>query len=193
MKNVITILFSILLISCFSEPKKEIKDNNSAYDESYSPISDTPLTNINSEDKEQVKNIRFAYIIIKSEIPEIYNGETYKFSSKVEYTKEERTEYFCNLSFKDSLIVSKVIEIIDYDSETEQNIMLKYKNEVKAKLFEKDKWLLGVKLKECKNLEDFEKINNSNPYSKILNTQIFVFNSYSEANENKKKMYNEAQ
>lgn len=192
MKNIIVVLFCVLLISCFSEPKKEIRNNNSAYD-NYKSVSDTSSTNTNSEDKEQVENIRFAYIIIKSEIPEIYNGETYKFSSKVEYTKEERTEYFCNLSFKDSLIVSKVIEIIDYDSETEQNIMLKYKNEVKAKLFEKDKWLLGVKLKECKNPEDFEKINNSNPYSKILNTQIFVFNSYSEANENKKKMYNEAQ
>lgn len=189
MKNVVAILSCVLLISCFSEPKKEIKDNNSAYDESYSPISDTSLTNINSEDKEQVKNIRFAYIIIKSEIPEIYNGERYKFSSKVEYTKEERTEYFCNLSFKDSLIVSKVIEIEDYNLETEQNIMLKYKNEVKEKLFEKDKWLLGVKLEECENTEDLVKIKNSNPYSKILNTQIFVFNSYSEATENKKKLY----
>lgn len=189
MKNVVAILSCVLLISCFSEPKKEIKDNNSAYDESYSPISDTSLTNINSEDKEQVKNIRFAYIIIKSEIPEIYNGERYKFSSKVEYTKEERTEYFCNLSFKDSLIVSKVIEIEDYNLETEQNTMLKYKNEVKEKLFEKDKWLLGIKLEECENTEDLVKIKNSNPYSKILNTQIFVFNSYSEATENKKKLY----
>lgn len=186
MKKILFIISSFLLVSCFTEPKKE--DNKVVF-ETNEVQSSTESQTISTENNIQSDVKRFAYVVVNSKIPQIYNGETYKFSSNIEYTKEERTEYFCNLSFKDSLIISEIIEIENYDIETEQSTMLKFKNIVKDKLFEKDRWLLGVKLEGCKNPEDLLEIRNSNPYSKILNTQIFVFNSYSEANENKKKMY----
>jgi hypothetical protein len=178
MKKFILLLSCIVFISCFKEPKKANKEEIPTY------AVDTSSNNNNSINRENLKVKKFAYVVVNSEISKIYNGETYKFSSKVEYTKEERTVYFCSLSYKDTVFVSEVIEIED-NNEEQQNALLNYENKVKQKLAETDKWLIEIKLKACKNTEDLDKIRASRLESKIIDKQIFVFDSYSEASIDK--------
>lgn len=87
MKNVITILFSILLISCFSEPKKEVQK------ETYTPVTSDnkptdsvvdSLPSTRDEDiniKEYVDNLFLETFDSNSEITSHYDGCVCYFST----------------------------------------------------------------------------------------------------------------
>ena len=59
MKNVITILFSILLISCFSEPKKEVQK---AAEVELSTLRKSAIDELESLDDSELSEIFKAYM-----------------------------------------------------------------------------------------------------------------------------------
>lgn len=185
----VLILFFILLISgiiFFSN-----SNSNNTQDVYLPQTIDTSTTYNTTNEKSFTKPLKikkYAYIRIKTEIPEIYNGENYKFSSKEKYTKEESAVYFCSFYFKDTIFTSDVIEIEDYNENSEKMFLADYQKIVREKLNKIDYNVREVKLIECKNPDDLIVIKKKKIESKITNKQIYKFDSYSEANTSKKMM-----
>lgn len=177
MKKIVFISLCLILSSCINEPKKIERGEFSK------TVSDTSSIDNNFNNERENKLNKYLYIVIEAEIPSIYNGENYKFSSKHAYTKEESTVYFCSLSKKDTVFISEIIETEDFNEQKQNDLILSFENKVKKELVELDKWLLEVKLRDCKNLSDLETIKAVGVKSKIINKEIFDYDSYTEANK----------
>ena len=186
----VIIAFFIILIGAIILNSNS--NSNNTEDVSIPPVIDTStvyneVSNDTTGYQEPIKTKKYAYIVIKTKIPEVYNGENYKFSSKEEYTKEESTVYFCSLSFKDTIFVSEILQMEDYNIENKSQVLLtNYENQVKENLNKIDYKVKEIKLMDCKNPEDLMTIKKRRIESEILDRQIFTFDSYSEANDKQK-------
>jgi uncharacterized membrane protein len=178
---IFSILFFILLISgtlFLSDHNSKDTNVDSNYYEQ--PIVDT-ISAYQNNYRETMKIKKFVYVVLKIEKPnlDVYepkgyinsfgNYETFDPTYSIEYEKETYT--------------TDIIEISDYNIDEKYKVIDDAKNKIDFQLklhddvFSSNLW---VKCKDDRKREEFKKIR-----SKITDSQVFEFDSYSEASIHK--------
>lgn len=182
---IFSILFFILLISgtlFLSDHNSKDTNVDSNYNEQ--PIVDT-ISAYQNNYRETMKIKKFVYVVLKIEKPnlDVYepkgyinsfgNYETFEPTYSIEYEKETYT--------------TDIIEIIDYNIDEKYKVIDDAKNKIDFQLklhddvFSSNLW---VKCKDDRKREEFKKTR-----SKITDSQVFEFDSYSEASIHKQNNF----
>ncbi|EMY3479029.1 SHOCT domain-containing protein [Flavobacterium psychrophilum] len=139
--------------------------------------------NYNTNYQEPSVNKKFVYIIMKIKKPKLDVFEPISYTNTLGYTVTPEPSY--SLNFENETYITEIIEIENYNEDEKYKTIDNAKNKMYSKLGIDDSAYssnLWVNCKDDVKREEFQKIT-----SKIVDTQIYDFNSYSEASISKEK------
>lgn len=180
----IYIIFSIIIIfiliggAFFLSNNENHSKVNSNY---YEPkIVDTKSTYQNNY-QETIKNKKYVYVVSKIEKPILDVFKSGGYTNSLGIYEIENSTY--SINYETETYVSEIIEINDYNTDEKYKILDETKEKLKNQMIFIDETFFTNLLINCKDenkRKEFKKIR-----SRIKDSKIFEFNSYSEASIHK--------
>lgn len=169
MKKITFLLFCFVLISCLKEPKSE--NNAESVENNFTTTKTLETIDNNTYKKENQK--KYVYIKVKISKP-ILRG------NKSEFYDLPST---CYVDYEDNDFLTDIIELDYYD----ENVKYKLLDDTEKIVMDKFKYLslYGDAVVEY-GYKAAENIKNSSYSTKIIQSDIFVFDSYADASKNKR-------
>lgn len=174
MKKIVCSLLCFLLVSCFKEPNKESNNENYEVSNETENSSTNNSTDFDiSQTNNNVDSKKFVYVVIEISKP-ILKG----FKSKYYDIKNS-----CHIEFVNEYRFSDIIEVQQYNEDVKykllddaQKVILNQNQYINQNLYANAVVEYGY--------DAADEIKNENYSIKILNREIMVFDSYSEASKN---------
>ena len=183
-----TALYIIIAICILSIGGIILYSNNehNNLEDTYVPpaIDTTVVSNTNSYNsnyQEPPINKKYVYVIIKIKKPKLEVYQPMSYTNTLGYEVTPEPTY--SISFENETYTTEIIEIENYNIDEKYKAMDGAKNKMYSKLAIDDSVFssnLWVKCKDDAKREEFQKIS-----SEIIDTQIYDFDSYSEASRDK--------
>lgn len=170
MKKVLTLILSFLLVSCFTEPKST---NTSEPIES--KVENTEIPETNSTFYDNVKSKKFVYIELKISKPVL---------------KGNKSDFYdipniCYVDYEENIFTTDIIELDEYNEDIKYRIIDNAEKQIRNQNSYINQNLYADAVVEY-GYDAAESVKNSNHKLKVLNTEVFVFDSYAEASKNRK-------
>lgn len=169
MKKIIFLLFCFFLISCLKEPKSE--NNSDSLENNFITTKASETIDNNTSKKENQK--KYVYLKVKISKP-ILRGIKSEFYDRPN---------MCYVVYEDNEFLTDIIELDYYD----ENVKYKLLDDTEKIVRDKFKYLSlyadAVVEYGYKAAEDIKNLEYS---TKIIQSDIFVFDSYADASRNKR-------
>ncbi len=177
---VFIIVFVILGVVFYKKINKS-EDANDFYNE-----TSTESTNYNDNEEltnyqDHVKNKKFVYVYFKVQIPKFKYVQIGEIDISNKYSTVEK---FYSTDWEDKVFTTDIIEIDDYNEDEKYRILDNAESEIYLKMDITDRNYYSEVNYNCKDTYEKDKLLKEK--SKIIETNVYEFNSYSEASSHKR-------
>ena len=174
MKKYLIIVFSLLLISCFTEPKKV----NLSLEEDKSTES---LNDVNNKHETETRIVeenlpKFIYAKLKISKPVLYGR---KYNSMLDLAS------YCDIMYEDAEYITDITEVAFYDEDIKYKLLDKVEKTIENNSTVLQQNLYGNAVVDY-GYEAAEHLKNEKYKIKINTKEVLVFDSYAEASKSRK-------
>lgn len=178
---IFSILFFVVLIGIlltFSSSKNSSNYNNTK--PAVDPLEVTVDTNINHQ--EVIKNKKFVYIIFKIDAPKLDIYKPISIQEPFDFTPEPEPSF--STDYESETLVTNIVEIEDFNEDNKNRLIDSFDNELSRKLDTSNYIYQSDILVNCK--DEARKYELEKERAKVVNTEVFEFDTYSEASVSKR-------
>jgi len=172
MEKLLTLISCFLLISCFTEPK-----SSNISEPMERKVENTVIPETNSTIYNNIKSKKFVYVKLVVSKP-VLKG------SKSDF---HEVPNMCYVDYEENIFTTDIIEIDEYNEDIKYRLIDNAEKQIINKNSYINQNLYGDAVVEY-GYKAAEHIKNSNYQLKIIENDVFVFDSYAEASKNRKKL-----
>lgn len=185
----LAVLLIVLLVKYFSNSSENDSSNN-FYNEPASYVDSTAVaTSDDFEEKADTysfDNKKFVFLKITAKTPELEVYQTPSYYDDFGFYKTYEPSFSVNYISK--TFTTDILEVSTYNIDEEYRLKDKANNDVKYQLGTYDNIYSSDLLVKCKDYNRYKELQNEK--SKIIETEIFTFNTYAEASQYKQNLKN---